>query len=237
MKSVIDLRLGDCLDLMRTLPDASIDAVITDPPYIIKSANGVGFAGAREFYRGGDLDGMTDFDLSRYADEIARITDQVVMFHSRDQIIQVAGFCIEKFGNYDLHFWHKVNAIPFTNNTWKSDVEYIALGWRKKKHARVNQSEKSKVFTSGIDTQNLHPTQKPLALMKKYIKVLDVRTVFDPFAGSGTTLIAAFELGRNAIGCEINPRYFEIAQRRIQAAQAQLMMQLEEVNEQLTVAE
>ena len=74
--------------------------------------------------------------------------------------------------------------------------------------------------------EHYHPTQKPVALMEWILlQVTDEGdTVFDPFMGSGTTGVACVKLGRNFIGCEINPDYYAIAERRI--AEAQLQMPL-----------
>jgi DNA modification methylase len=67
-------------------------------------------------------------------------------------------------------------------------------------------------------TKRKHPTQKPIILCKWLINsyTKNRNTILDPFMGSGTTLVAAKELGRNAIGIEIEPKYYEIAKRRIQ---------------------
>ena len=66
-----------------------------------------------------------------------------------------------------------------------------------------------------------HPSPKPIEYMNKLLRNLtqDDYVVFDPFMGSGTTGVAAVQLGRNFIGCEINPDYFAIAERRIKQAQ------------------
>jgi site-specific DNA-methyltransferase (adenine-specific) len=205
---------GDCREILPSL-DVKVDLVLTDPPYNMKHLNGGGFASAREFYYGGALDGLCDFRLQDYTDIISGITDQVVAFHSRDQILEWGNFFSSAFGHYDLHVWHKTNAIPFTHNTWKSDIEYIALGWREKHHAPISQEMKSKVYISGLETGGLHPTQKPLALMMKYIQVLATGLILDPFLGSGTTLVAAKILGRKAIGIEIEEKYCEIAAKRL----------------------
>jgi DNA modification methylase len=68
-----------------------------------------------------------------------------------------------------------------------------------------------------------HPTQKPVELMKWCIQHLpeDVETIFDPFMGSGSTGVAAVKLGKRFIGIEREPKYFEIACRRIEQAYAQ----------------
>ncbi len=205
---------GDCKAILLQLPQPAADVCFTDPPYNMKHMDGSGFAHTREFYREGGLDGLCDFQLVDYEIPLGYCAPQIVAFHSRDQIRDYADFCKRRFGGYDLHVWHKVNAIPFTHNTWKSDLEYIALGWSKKNHAPIEQSMKSKLYSSGLETGQLHPTQKPLPLALKYLRVLQPETVIDPFMGSGTTLRAAKDLGLKAIGIEIEEKYCEIAARR-----------------------
>jgi site-specific DNA-methyltransferase (adenine-specific) len=208
---------GDCRDILPQLP--KIDLVLTDPPYSIKHTDGGGFAAACFFYREGALEGMTDFVLQDYAAVLA-VSVQLVAFHSRDQILEYGQWIRETFGHYDLHFWAKTNAIPFTHNTWKSDLEYIALGWREKHHQPVSQELKNKAYISGIETGQLHPAQKPIELMSKYISVLTTegQTILDPFMGSGTTLRAAKDLGRRSIGIEIEEKYCAIAVERLRQA-------------------
>jgi len=213
---------GDCREILPELP--KVDLVLTDPPYNMKHLNGGGFAAASEFYKGGALDGLCDFSLKDYAHELRRVSEQLVAFHSRDLILEYATACYELYGNYDLHVWHKLNAIPFTNNTWKPDIEYIALGWAAKHHQPVTQNNKGKVFISGIMTENLHPAQKPVPLLNKYILALTPsgETILDPFLGSGTTAVAAKKLGRKCIGIEIEEKYCEIAANRCR----QMVMEL-----------
>ena len=215
------LYCGDCMDILPTL--GKVDAVITDPPYAHVHMDGSGFPSAKKFYAGGKIDFISNFVLQDYADLLAVTSDQFVAFCSRDLIPDWTQFAIEKFGKFDLHIWHKTNAIPFTHNTWKSDIEYIVLGWRSKAHQKVPQNEKSKAFISSICTDDFHPTAKPVRLMEKYCKVLTgpAGTILDPFMGSGTTGVAAIQLGRTFTGIEREPKYFDIACERIERAQAQ----------------
>lgn len=77
---------------------------------------------------------------------------------------------------------------------------------------------------NGNNEPRVHPTQKPVALMRWVLDKLNVpqgATVFDPFMGSGTTGVACVQTGRNFIGCEIDAGYFEIARKRIESAQMQ----------------
>ena len=73
----------------------------------------------------------------------------------------------------------------------------------------------------------MHPHEKPISLLIQLINKLPQKcTIFDPFMGSGTTGVAAIQLGRKFIGCEIDPTYFAIAEKRIKQAQLQMRLDL-----------
>jgi len=212
---------GDCRDFLPKL--GKFDLLLTDPPYVHKHMDGGGFASARKFYAGGEIDFISDFDFVEYAPYLSACSDQLVAFCSRDLLNDYVTFANEQFSSFDLHFWHKTNAIPFTHNTWKSDVEYIVLAWRKKAHNKVEQHIKSKVYISGLCLDDHHPTCKPLPLMEKYVRVLAATagSVVDPFMGSGTTGVACIQSGRAFTGIERERKYFDIACERISRAYAQ----------------
>lgn len=210
----VTLYHGDCRKVLPTLD--SVDLVFTDPPYKHNHVDGGGFAAASRFHREGQLDGISSFDLDQYANLLILAAPMLIAFHSRDLIPEYCQLAIQANRSYDLHVWHKTNAIPFTANTWKSDIEYIALIWDKKPGwVQHHQSLHSKVWQSGINNgDSLHPTTKPIPLLQKYLRILSPVSVCDPFAGSGTLLRAAKDLGIRSIGIEIDERYCEIAANR-----------------------
>jgi len=194
------------------------DLCLTDPPYKHKSTSGQGLARARKIYQpGGVVSQLSDFDLSEYADVLIAAAPMLIAFHSRDLVQDYAALARSSGRTYDLHVWHKPDAPPFTGSAWMSDVEYIALSWSTRPGwARLPVRAYSKVWTdSNRHGSDEHPTGKPLALMKKYIRVLDAKVIVDPFAGSGTTLRAAKDLGRRSIGCEIDEAYCSVIARRM----------------------
>ena len=204
---------GDCRDVLAAL--GRFDLILTDPPYAHKHMDGGGFARV-EKYQSGSLKALSSFVLADYADMLIQAAPMLIAFHSRDLIPDYAALAREHGRKYDLHFWHKTDAIPFTANTWKSDVEYIALIWAKRPGwKQLEQAMHSKVWSSATLKNESHPTTKPIALLEKYIEILCAKLILDPFMGSGTTLRAAKDLGRQAIGIEIEERYCEIAAKRM----------------------
>lgn len=91
----------------------------------------------------------------------------------------------------------------------------------------LGSNDSSNILESGMERTEpkIHPTQKPLKLMKTLVEMVTKpgQTVLDPFAGSGTTLVAAQTTGRNYIGFELNPEYHRLAQNRLQSSQATLL--------------
>ena len=205
---------GDCREIVPLL--GKFDLLLTDPPYVHEHMDGGGFASARKFYAGGALSGLNDFDLSVYSEQMLQASQMLVCFCSRDLVGDYAQLAKSKNRKFDLHVWHKTNAIPFTANTWKSDLEYICLVWSNKPGWKQHhQSMHSKAWISSLCTDGAHPACKPIGLLSKYISVFDAQTIIDPFAGSGTTGRAAKDLGRKCTLIEREERYCEIAAKRM----------------------
>jgi len=193
------LYLGDCAEILPTL--GKVDAVVTDPPYGIDVGNMAMGAGKK----------ATSFEKFAW-DESAPSEDEI------SQIINCAENAILWGGNYFAVkpsrcwlSWDKVQEFS------GADFE---LAW-------TNLDKPSKAFRmSRVEAygsvERLHPTQKPIALMKWCISFLPAaQTILDPFMGSGTTGVAAVQMGKRFIGIEREPKYFDIACKRIEDAQRQ----------------
>lgn len=198
------LHNGDCLEYMKTLADASVDCVITDPPY------GIGRDGAKR---------TTSKHGGRKAHEFSGWDAQRPDKKIFDEIIRVSKYQIIWGGNYfsDLLppsqkwlVWDKGQRIM------QSDGE---LAWTSMSGAlRIYELNRAALQVDGA----VHPTQKPISLIMWCIEqVKDCQTIFDPFMGSGSVGVAALKLGRRFIGCEIDQKYFAIAEKRIKSAALQ----------------
>ena len=129
----------------------------------------------------------------------------------------IIAFCDPKYRYFvpdEIHHWVKPTSTKNTVKRMSNFVEEILV---KKQGATYNHgmnwANYAGVWFDVVDGLVVHPFQKPLALIERLVWVYSNvgDTVFDPFMGSGTTLVAAKNLGRNAIGCEIDPDYFELS--------------------------
>lgn len=188
------LYLGDCMEILPTLE--KVDAVITDPPY------GIGIA-ANPF---------------RQKHEVKNWDNEPADAVSLSLCISVSKICVIWGGNYfDLPptqgflIWDKVQPEDFSS----AMCEY----------AWTNIQKPAKLFRRHVVSyEKFHPTTKPTELMVWCIDWAGEGSVIDPFMGSGTTGVACANLGRAFIGIEREPKYFDIACRRIEDAQRQVRM-------------
>ena len=204
------------------MPSNCVDLVVTDPPYEIAiKGGGRGGLGKRPVYENGALDKISQgFDIEAVFGEIKRISKKLNLFCfcSNSQLSKIMAWG-EANGYYTTCLiWHKYNSVPFANGVWRQDAEFCVH--IREKGATFQGDAKLKCKITKIPNQASkygHPTEKPLELIKKYISIgsNDGDLVFDPFMGSGTTAVACKELNRNFIGCEIESKYCEIAEKRL----------------------
>lgn len=194
------LILGDCLEVLPTL--GPVDAVVTDPPY------GVGFA-----YESHDdsRDGYEEW-CCRWFDACASLAETMLMSPGAVNVPMWARLRPFKW----QIAWLKPAAMgrsPLGFCNWEP-----MLFWGK------GVSNSVDVFRAQIlpsDDMDGHPCPKPVAWGVESVSRVPGLSVLDPFLGSGTTGIACAKLGRKFIGIEIEPKYFDIACRRIEQAYAQ----------------
>jgi len=203
------LYLGDCMDILPTLD--KVDAVITDPPYGMQRDGKPQSTSAHGGHKGYEFMGW---------DEQAPDAGvfHAVLSSADRQIIWGANFYPQHLPpSMGWLFWDKGQRIS------QSDGEL----------AFTNMDKALRVFTLNraalAQDGAVHPTQKPLALMKWCIdQAGNPETILDPFMGSGTTGVAAIQMGRKFIGIEREPKYFDIACKRIEQASKQVDMFVEQ---------
>jgi site-specific DNA-methyltransferase (adenine-specific) len=212
---------ADCRDVLPTIAPGSVDLVLTDPPY---SANTHTGARTRNDDDPGPLVDFAPITLPELRDIIAETAKiNRAWFVSTMDWRHIAALSdAPPFGYRFIRFgvWVKPNGAPqFSGDRPGPGWEAIAFLHRAGAPMRWNGGGRSSVFTVPAVATG-HPTGKPERLIRELIALFSNPgdTVLDPFMGSGTTLRAAKDLGRRAIGIEIDERYCEIAARRLQQA-------------------
>lgn len=198
---------GDCLEILKTIPDKSVDLVLTDPPYGIKADKGsAGFGVAKGRKYQGNWDKKIPPKI--IFDEMLRVGKNVIIFG----------------GNYFAHYlppskhwivWDKKGDIAFKNPFADCELIYTSFDKVVKKIVFKQQG-----FITDSKDKRVHPTQKPTELLQilidTYSNPEDI--ILDCFMGSGSTGIAAVNTNRRFIGIELDDKYFEIAKQRIDNA-------------------
>lgn len=204
----ITIFCGDCRTILPTLEPESIDLVLTDPPYGIALENHGRGDGRRK-----------DRDWTINGDQSTEVGQQVIDYCLAQGWPTVAFASPKKpwVGKWRSYLvWHKpgigVGGDP--ELCWMADWELIQVA----NNGPLTGPKESAVlrWPTGSASFRDHPTQKPIGLCRKLIDKHGGTMILDPFMGSGTTLRAAKDLGRKAIGIEISEAYCEIAARRLQ---------------------
>lgn len=227
----VTLYHGDAFAHMRAMGDRSVDAVITDPPFDARThsmarsnRNGYGTSG------GGNrsLSGGSDVAFAPLAHE-----DQLALFAELGRLTRgwvvsnVATSTAFRFETEEaptglkvlrVGAWVKTNPMPIIS------ADRPAMGWepilylhRTDEKPRWNGGGRAANFIEPTSRGSGHPTQKPLRMVREFVRLFTNPgdLILDPFAGTGTTLRAALDEGRRAIGVELEERYCEVAAKRL----------------------
>lgn len=203
---------GDCLKLMKFLPDNSVNLTLTDIPYdgVNRASNGLRVLDKSK------ADIIT-FNLNEFLEEVYRVTKgTIIIFCGQNQLSEIFDYFKVKDGTVRQLIWKKTNPSPMNGQyIYLSGIENAI--WFKKRGSVFNAHCKNTVFEYPCGRSKVHPTEKNHDLLKELI--LDNSNendiVFDPCLGSGTTAICSVELNRHYIGFELDPQYYDIACKRL----------------------
>jgi site-specific DNA-methyltransferase (adenine-specific) len=215
------LMQGDCLERMKEIPDGSIDAIITDPPYKVTSRGGYTSAG------GMMLDSMMRKGNVFKENEVA-ISQWLPILYQK---LKESGHCYIMCNNKNLHgflnavsqsgfklvktmVWAKDNKIM--SQAYMSQIEFV-LFLRKGKFKKINDCGSSDLLSFNNVRNKNHPTEKPVDLISHLATNSSGEgdLILDPFMGSGTTGVACVNLNRKFIGIEMDEKYFNIGKDRV----------------------
>jgi len=244
-KESISIHNDDVLNVMKKMGDESIDLVVTDPPYKIgtggckvndatNSSSGRLTRGIAkndlksrwinksnvDFIRSGSLFKHNSIKFSDWIPEVYRVlknqTHAYFMVNDRNlnelmNEVNKAGFKLQ-----NVLVWKKNNVTP--NKYYMKNCEFIVM-CRKGKAKNINEmGTKNVIEVKNIIGNKTHPTEKPVELLEILIRNSSNKggVVFDPFLGTGSTIVAAKNLNRKGVGVEIDEQYFKVAQERLE---------------------
>ena len=220
-----NLILGDSFEYLKTIPDKSVDLILTDPPYeFVTGGKGRGKLSQRMEILKSDISFITKgYDMPTIFNEFIRICKipNIIIFCSNRQLSTTMKFFEDLGLMATCLVWCKTNPSPCNNGNYLSDIEYIV--YVRGKGATFNNFDvpfdfTHKYYLSPIVQPKVryHPTQKPTDLIKRFVLLHSKEndTVLDCFMGSGTTGVVCKELNRNFIGIEIEENFYNIAKKK-----------------------
>lgn len=222
---------GDSRDIIKKIPDNSIDFILTDPPYNLgqHSTGNILLPGRSAMNNDVAEWDMIDFNPEEWADEFIRIlkpTGNLFIFTSYNQLGRWYNCLDHRFDTSNFMIWHKTNPAPKIYKAgFLNSCEMIFTCWNKKHTWNfISQSQMHNFIESPICmrperlSDPKHPAQKPVSILKKMIQIASNEgdIIFDPFMGVGSTGVAALELDRRFIGVELDSNYFKAAKMRIE---------------------
>ena len=231
--STPEIILGDAIAFMKTLPDGSVDAIITDPPYGTEEFAKSRGHGRSRLGRANHVDDGWDSMESAVNLADKYMAESVRVLKKKGNLFQFSSF--ESIGRLvdtapgQLYYktwgvWHKTNPIPINMKiryvssveAWVHWVNGAKTGTFNTNGKPVHNFIETGLTPAGEKKHGKHSTQKPLSVMRWAVETLTNPgdLILDPFAGSGSTLVAAMETGRRSIGVELSEEYCQIIEGR-----------------------
>jgi modification methylase len=226
---------GDCLELMKKIPDGSIDLVVTSPPYNLKNSSGNGMKDGRggKWKNAALISGYATYNDCMPHDEYAKwqrecltemlriIPDNGCIFYNhkwrvQNGLIQDRQDIVSGFPVRQIIIWRRSGGINFNKGYFLPTYEVIYLIAKPRFQLAPKANRHGDVWEFSQEMGNPHPAPFPLELIERCISSTTAKTVLDPFMGSGTTGLAAIKLGRHFVGLELSEQYCEMARSRIE---------------------
>jgi site-specific DNA-methyltransferase (adenine-specific) len=213
------LFLGDCVEVMEALPDASVDCILTDPPY------GLAYQSEHRTLPFAKLTNDDPHDAKVVLDRALAIAQRKLRLNSHIYIFttwktypEMVAIVAKYFNVKNLLVWVKNNWTPGDlEGNYGHQHEFIIFAHKGRRHL-FGKREPNVLHFDRVGTTALqHPTEKPVKLLEYLIQKSTAvgETVLDMFMGSGSTCLAAKQTNRNYIGIEIDPQWFAVAQKRL----------------------
>jgi len=225
---------GDSLSEMKKMPDGFLDLVVTSPPYNLKNSTGNGMKDGRggKWSNASLINGYSHHDDCMPHDKYVNWQREILsesmrllkndgaIFYNHKWRVQagllqdrqdiVSGFPVRQ-----IIIWKRAGGINFNKGYFLPTYEVIYLIAKKNFKLAKGANAHGDVWEINQEMKNGHPAPFPVALIERIIGSTESKLVLDPFMGSGTTALAAKNLGRDFIGIDISPEYVEMAKTRV----------------------
>lgn len=229
---------GDCLEYMKSMADESVDTIMTDPPYNVSKKGAKISRGPNTAFEGPDISldfGVWDqgkVEYPDYIDTFVRLLKPngiLVMFYDKLYLGTIGLYLQDKFGFQVRHIGAMVkrNPAPQARRVkWQNGLEQFLIATKNQgegHHFNYKLGQSPDYIMTTVGYKHLHPTQKPIEAMEWLVQYWSFEgdVIFDPFMGAGTTGLACVQLRRHFIGCELDAKYYAIAEERISKAPIQ----------------
>lgn len=225
---------GDAVDVMRQIPDNSVDLIITSPPYNIKNSTGNGLKGYKKGRWGnaGLISGYSNHDDCMPHDEyvvwqreclsemMRVIPEHGAIFYNhkwrvQGGLLQDRQDIVNGFPVRQIIIWKRAGGINFNDYFFLPTYEVIYLIAKPKFKLTPKSNSYGDVWEFIQEMNNPHPAPFPVDLIERIVSSTYANIVLDPFMGSGTTAVAAHNQGRDFIGIDISEEYCEMARKRL----------------------
>jgi len=213
----------DCLEVMKTFPDKSVDLVLTDPPYEIHARSGGGLHNSRTWLKDIAEADLDTFNPYPFLSEMFRVckVPHAYIFCSKNLLSQYIDYFKNSDLNWEILIYAKRNPIPTKNNKYLSDKEYCFFVRGKGCYFNNDRpfEEYKTVQYVNVSENDLHPAQKDIVYLERLIAKSSKEgdLILDPFGGSCTTAVACKQAKRNYICIEKEKRYVQICNERLAA--------------------
>lgn len=214
MDKRIVLRHGDCLEVMKNIPDKSVNMILCDPPYNMNYVSGRRKVKYKKIKNDDNLYFLKDFFEESY--RVLKNNSAIYCFCSYHNVDKFIKYFKKYFTLKNIIIWKKNNhGSGDLKAQYAPQYEMIIYGMKGRKE--FNLKRLSDIWEFNKTLNKLHPTQKPVDLLERCIlnSSDEFDIIFDPFMGSGSTGVACVNTGRRFIGIEIDDEYYKIAKDRI----------------------
>lgn len=225
---------GDSLEVMKSMPDGSVDIVFTSPPYNLKNSTGNGMKDGRggKWSNASLIKGYSHHDDNMQHDDYVKwqrscltemlrlIKEDGAIFYNhkwrvQGGLIQDRQDIVQDFPVRQIIIWHRRGGINFNKGYFLPTYEVIYLIAKPKFRLAPKANAYGDVWSIPQERLNPHPAPFPIELSDRVISSTVGKVVLDPFCGSGTTLVSAVRYGRDYIGIDISPDYCDYAKNRV----------------------